>query len=100
MHGSMSDDGAWERVKAQWRVGQVMRVTVVSHVAFGIFVDAPEGVLGLVENPKITDERMLRRDMDLPAVGTEIDAVVVDYVERHRQVRLSIRPSDLAAARS
>lgn len=95
----MTGEGAWASVRATWPVGRIMPVTVCRHVPFGIFVDGPDGIVGLVENPNLSIEGV-RGEEDLPAVGTELDAVVVDIVDRHRQVRLSLRPDHLEAART
>lgn len=92
------DDEDWAAVKARWRIGLIMPVTVTRHVPFGIFVRGPDGSLGLVENPNLSADG-LRDEEALPAVGTKLDAVVVDLVDRHRQVRLSIRPDQVVAAR-
>ena len=95
----MSPDSIdWSRAVARWRIGQVVEVTVVEHVPFGVFAEMPGGIVGLVENPNLSRPPHTP-DRVLPDVGTRLDAAIVDFVERHQQVRLTIRPDHVAAAR-
>ncbi|MGH9225992.1 MAG: S1 RNA-binding domain-containing protein [Acidimicrobiales bacterium] len=74
-----------------------MRGRIDRYVAFGAFVDLDRQFLGLIENPNFSSDR--RRDDQLaPEVGSDVQAVVLQFDDRNRQVRLSIRPEDVAAA--
>ncbi len=91
-------DDKWRLAMINHCPGTHVNGTVLSHHAFSFFVDLGETVNGLVEAPYIKDRRPGEDGYsdDFPAVGTDIAAVVLGIAEHNRQIRLSMRPSDLA----
>ena len=71
---------------------------VLSHHPFGFFVDLGSPVTGLVEIPRVKEPWQPVDPRDDPPAGQEITAIVLGTVDLHRQVHLSIRPSDLAGS--
>lgn len=72
-----------------------------SHHRFGFFIDLGGAVIGLIELPMLLDDpdRPLLQD-DYPPVGSQLRAVVLGATDHNRQIRLSMRPSDLKGADS
>jgi len=91
-------DDEWRIAMINHRRGTHVNGTVLSHHAFGFFVNLGETVNGLVEAPRIMDLRPGEDGYsdDFPAVGTDIEAVALGIAEHNRQIWLSMRPSDLA----
>jgi predicted RNA-binding protein with RPS1 domain len=90
-------DEEWAAAKVRFASGGVVTGVVLSHHAFGFFVDLGGPVTGLVEIPRVKEPWQPADLRDYPPVGQEITAVVLGPVDLQRQVHLSIRPPDLAA---
>lgn len=86
----------WEEAKRRFPVGQRVHGTVTRHFPFGIFVDLGDLVaVGLVEIVNFLDAGRMAAEQ-YPPVGATVTAVVIGHTEeRRKQVRLSMRPSDL-----
>jgi hypothetical protein len=94
-------DDEWDEFVRQTAVGRVVQGLVVSHHRFGFFLDIGWGTrcLGLVEIPYVREPGQRVDPSDYPAIGSVVDrAVVLSHTPHNHQVRLSIRPSDLAKA--
>jgi predicted RNA-binding protein with RPS1 domain len=94
---SASDE--WDAFVAATPVGSIVSGTVLSHHPFGFFVDLGWGTrcMGLVEIPNVWDPGLYLTSADFPAIGVRIErARVLDHTPGNHQVRLTIRPSDLA----
>jgi ribosomal protein S1 len=92
-------DPEWELAKSRFTEGAVVTGVVLSHHPFGFFADMGDTVIGLVEIPHVKEPGQPVDTRDYPPVGQEITAIVLGAVDLKRQVHLSIRPSDLKAAR-
>jgi small subunit ribosomal protein S1 len=93
-------DAEWADAERRFSPGTLVSAVVLSHHPFGFFVDLSEPIVGLVEIPFAGDAGQVRSASDYPPVGTTIEAVVLHANPLQRQVRLTSRPSDLAAAKS
>lgn len=91
-------DDEWAAATSRFTSGVGLTGIVLSHHAFGFFVDLGDAVIGLVEVLRVKDPGQPVSSRDYPSVGQEITAVVLGMVDLQRQVHLSIRPSDLAAS--
>jgi ribosomal protein S1 len=77
----------------------VVEGTVISHHQFGFFIDLGESITGLIEIPMVLDDAQQPVSPDdYPPVATRVRAVVLDATEHNRQIRLSMRQSDLDRA--
>jgi ribosomal protein S1 len=92
-------DEEWAAATSRYASGVAVSGVVLSHHAFGFFVDLGYPVTGLVEIPRVKDPGQPVDPRDYPPVGQKITAVVLGCVDLQRQVHLSIRPSDLAPLR-
>jgi ribosomal protein S1 len=91
-------DEEWAAARSRFTCGVVVTGVVLSHHPFGFFVDLGDPVIGLAGIPRVREPWQPVGLLDYPAVGKKITAVVLGAVGLQRQVRLSIRPSDLAAS--
>ena len=92
----MTNEDAWETVKQTLAVGVRVRCRVKEHHPFGIFttlVDCPFD--GLIQ---ITDFKDVGRmtPTEYPPLGSEVEAVVLGFKERGRQIWLGVKPSQLS----
>jgi ribosomal protein S1 len=88
-------DEAWAAIQQDCPPGTLVSGRVLAHLPMGYFLALPGGNVGQVEIVSIREQGVPVSEADYPAVGTEIEAVVVQFVPHNRQVRLSTRPSDL-----
>jgi transcriptional accessory protein Tex/SPT6 len=87
----------WAAAKSRFASGVVVTGVVLSHHVFGFFVDLGYPILGLVEVSRVKESGQPVDSRDYPPVGQETTAVVLGAIDLQHQVRLSTRPSDLAA---
>jgi ribosomal protein S1 len=93
-------DAEWSSIQTAHPPGAIVSGTVLSHHPFGFFVDLGDPATGLVEIPMVTDPGVSVSPSDYPAVGSQVRAVVLVGNDLQRQVHLTMRPTDLAAARA
>lgn len=74
-----------------------MEGTVVSHEAYGVYIDFGDSEAGLAVITMVDDTPPPHPF--LPQVGSIVGAVFLGYSKPGRQPRLSLRPSDIALAR-
>jgi len=92
----MKDDPEWQRVKATIHAGTRVQAVVTHHVSYGILLainsipfPAHIDILAVKDAGRVTKE-------DYPAIGSQIDAVVLGFREGHfKEIALSIKPSVL-----
>ena len=96
---STPSDEEWADAVRRYRAGYVVDGTVISHHRFGFFIDLGEPITGLVEIPMLLDDahQPMSPD-DYPPVASQVRAVVLGATEHNRQIRLSMRPSDVDRA--
>lgn len=75
----------------------MLSCVVTRHCAFGFFTKIEKvPFVGLVEIVDITDETRPLTPKDFPALGTEVQTVVLGYRESGRQIALGMKPSQLS----
>ncbi|MFE7223534.1 S1 RNA-binding domain-containing protein [Nocardioides sp. NPDC057577] len=96
---SAPSDEQWSDAVRRYTAGLVVDGMVFSHHRFGFFIDLGEPIIGLIEIPMLFDDpvRPLSQ-VDYPPVGSHVRAVVLGTTDHNRQIRLSMRPSDLKSA--
>jgi ribosomal protein S1 len=70
-------DEEWAAAKSRFTSGAVATGVVLSHHAFGFFVDLGNPATGLVEIPRVKEYGQPVDPRDYPPVGQEITAVVL-----------------------
>ena len=73
-----------------YKVGDVVKVTVVSMTPFGAFAQIIPGVDGLIHISQIADKK-LAHPSDVLKKGEEVEAKIIDINEEAHNVSLSIR---------
>lgn len=93
------NDQLWNRVKSDYRLGDLIHGKVEYHAPFGIFVNiGDDTVRGMIQITDFVDIGDMNPEM-YPDIDSPIGAVVVGYTEDDRnQVWLSVKPSVLQKA--
>ena len=84
----------WELTKARFPIGSTVEGEVIHVEPYGVFVTIPECPVQAVL--LVTELEDGERSFDLseyPAIGSRVQAVVVDLVEHNHQLRRSTRRS-------
>lgn len=85
-----AEDNPWEKFSAQYNVGDVVKVTIVSITSFGAFARIIDGVDGLIHISQIAD-RKVENVKDILSVGDEVDVKIIDIDAESHRISISIR---------
>ena len=85
-----SEDNPWEKFKASYNVGDVVKATVVSITPFGAFASIIDGVDGLIHISQIANQRV-DNVKDVLSVGQEVEATLTECDIENKRVSLSMR---------
>lgn len=85
-----SEDNPWEKFKASYNVGDVVKATVVSITPFGAFASIIDGVDGLIHISQIANQRV-DNVKDVLSVGQEVEAKITECDIENKRVSLSMR---------
>lgn len=85
-----SEDNPWEKFKASYNVGDVVKATVVSITPFGAFASIIDGVDGLIHISQIANQRV-DNVKDVLTVGQEVEAKITECDIENKRVSLSMR---------
>jgi small subunit ribosomal protein S1 len=92
----MNNQITWDELKDTLKIGELVAGTVLRHEPFGVFVDVGYGYDGLIQITDFKDEGVMTPD-EYPAIGKKIQAVVLGFKDRGRQIWLGVKPSQLEA---
>ncbi len=84
------EDNPWEILKANYNVGDVITVTIVSFTEYGAFAKVIPGIDGLIHISQIANQRV-EKIADFLKVGQEVDVKIIDIDYDKKRVSLSIR---------
>ena len=84
------DSNPWNVFKANYAVGDVAAVKIVSLMPFGAFVEIVDGVDGLIHISQIAQQK-IGKPADVLSVGQVVDAKIIAVDEEKQNVSLSIR---------
>ncbi|MBE6852346.1 MAG: bifunctional 4-hydroxy-3-methylbut-2-enyl diphosphate reductase/30S ribosomal protein S1 [Ruminococcus sp.] len=85
-----TEDNPWEKFKASYNVGDVVKATVVSITPFGAFASIIDGVDGLIHISQIANQRV-DNVKDVISVGQEVDVKITECDIDNKRVSLSMR---------
>lgn len=94
------EDNPWFSAAEKYKVGDIVKGTVVRLVPFGAFVELEKGLDGLVHISQISNVRIAKPG-DVLQIGQEIEAKVVEVNVESKKISLSIKevnPIDPAPA--
>lgn len=84
------EDNPWEIFKANYNVGDVVNVTIVSITSFGAFARIIDGVDGLIHISQIADTKV--EDVkDYLKVGDKVDVKIIDIDTEAKRISISMR---------
>ena len=81
----------WENAAKRFVPGSIIEGPVSSILKFGAFVQAAEGVEGMVHISEIVADRRLNHPSDVLRVGQVVKALVLELDKEKRQMRLSMK---------
>ena len=80
----------WEDVPEKYKVGSVVRGTVVNLTSFGAFTKLEEGIEGLIHISELADRR-IEKPEEIVSVGDELDLKVINLSPKDRRIGLSLK---------
>ena len=80
----------WEHVPEKYKVGSVVRGTVVNLTSFGAFTKLEEGIEGLIHISELADKR-IEKPEEVVSVGDELDLKVINLTPKDRRIGLSLK---------
>lgn len=84
------EDDPWYDAENLYQVGDIIEVTVVRFVKFGVFVNIAEGIDGLVHISQISNKRIEKAE-DCLKLGQKVMAKIIDTNIAEKRINLSIR---------
>ena len=85
-----AEDNPWEILKANYPVGTVATVTIVSMTSYGAFAKLIPGIDGLIHISQIANRR-IEKPQDVLKIGDEVEAQITNIDFDAKRVSLSIR---------
>lgn len=85
-----TEDNPWEKFKANYKVGDVIPVTIVSITPFGAFAQIIEGVDGLIHISQLADKRV-ENVKDIVSVGDVVRVKIIDIDIENKRISISMR---------
>ncbi|MBR3282711.1 MAG: S1 RNA-binding domain-containing protein, partial [Ruminococcus sp.] len=85
-----AEDNPWEIFKANYKVGDVVKATIVSITSFGAFAKIIDGVDGLIHISQIADKKV-ENVKDILSVGDEVDVKIIDIDTESKRISISMR---------
>ena len=80
----------WAEVPEKYKVGSVVRGTVVNLTSFGAFTKLEEGIEGLIHISELADRR-IEKPEEIVSVGDELDLKVINLSPKDRRIGLSLK---------
>ena len=85
-----AEDNPWEIFMSKYKVGDVVKATIVSITSFGAFAQIIDGVDGLIHISQIADQKV-ENVKDVLNVGDEVDVKIIDIDEESKRISISMR---------
>ena len=80
----------WEEVPEKYKVGSVVRGTIVNLTSFGAFTKLEEGIEGLIHISELAEHR-IEKPEEVVSVGDELDLKVINLSPKDRRIGLSLK---------
>ena len=80
----------WQEVPEKYKVGTVVRGTIVNLTSFGAFTKLEEGIEGLIHISELANRR-IEKPEEIVSVGQELDLKVINLSSKDRRIGLSLK---------
>ena len=80
----------WDGVPEKYKVGSVVRGTIVNLTSFGAFTKLEEGIEGLIHISELANRR-IEKPEEIVSVGQELDLKVINLSPKDRRIGLSLK---------
>jgi 4-hydroxy-3-methylbut-2-enyl diphosphate reductase len=84
------EDNPWNNAEEKYKIDDIIEVTVLRFVPFGVFVKIADGIDGLVHISQISNYRIAKAS-DVLKIGDRVMAKIVDVKIPERKINLSIK---------
>jgi small subunit ribosomal protein S1 len=85
----------WDQVEQKYPVDSRHRGTVVSIMAYGVFVKLEEGLEGLVHISEMSWTRRINHPSELVSAGAELDVVVLEIDKNKHEISLGMKQAEV-----
>ncbi|MBO4877913.1 MAG: bifunctional 4-hydroxy-3-methylbut-2-enyl diphosphate reductase/30S ribosomal protein S1 [Ruminococcus sp.] len=85
-----AEDNPWEIFTSNYKVGDVVKATIVSTTSFGAFAQIIDGVDGLIHISQLADKKV-ENVKDVVSVGDEVDVKIIDIDPESKRISISMR---------
>ena len=79
----------WSQIDTLYKIGDMVKGTVMKLTSFGAFVELDQGIDGLIHISQLSDERG-EKVKDILKVGDELEARVIKIDQEERRIGLSL----------
>lgn len=95
-------ENPWESLKISFKNGDVQTGKISNKTEFGLFLELPNGIEGLLHKSQLTETKEQNPDelMEKFNIGDEMKVVIVDLDEHKKRLALSVREMKSRAERS
>ena len=80
----------WSQIDTLYKIGDMVKGTVMKLTSFGAFVELDQGIDGLIHISQLSDERV-EKVKDILKVGDELEARVIKIDQAERRIGLSLK---------
>ena len=84
------EENPWFKADEKFKVGDIVKGTVIRLVPFGAFIELEKGLDGLVHISQISNVR-IAKPADVLEVGQEVEAKIVEFNIEAKKISLSIK---------
>jgi 4-hydroxy-3-methylbut-2-enyl diphosphate reductase len=85
-----TEDNPWEKFKANYSIGDVIPVKIVSITPFGAFAQIIDGVDGLIHISQLADKRV-ENVKDIVSIGDTVNVKIIDVDIDSKRISISMR---------
>lgn len=84
-------ESPWSDASERYKIGNIVKGTVVNIMSYGAFIKLEEGVEGLVHISEMSWTKRISHPGDLLSINEEIDVVVLDVNPAKQEISLGIK---------
>jgi len=85
-----SDENPWFDAENKYKVGDILEVTILRFVSFGVFVKISDTIDGLVHISQISNVRIIKAS-DVLKIGQKVQAKIIEANIAEKKINLSIK---------